>query len=137
MAEEEVGCLMGRCMPALFSGDIRIEPLSTVIRYAADEVLRFKSWGLMVVALPLLLVFGLTKRKRSWNRMALLVGLAGLVALLIPLVMFYAAGYTPGYSVGFLGDSFDRAMMPGAIAIFWSAVALGMSHKTIDRSVST
>ena len=65
--------------------------------------------------------------------MAVLVGIAGFVTLVIPMAMFYIAGYSPGYSVGFLGDSFDRAMLPGAITVLWSAVALAMGQKTVDR----
>ena len=65
--------------------------------------------------------------------MALIVGIAGFVSLVIAMAMFYIAGYSPGYSEGFLGDSFDRAMLPGAIAVLWSADALAMGQKTVDR----
>ena len=56
--------------------------------------------------------------------MGYLVGLAGLVALLFPLGMFYIAGYTPGYGTSFLADSFDRAMFSGVVLLFWSGVTL-------------
>ena len=65
--------------------------------------------------------------------MGYLVGLAGLVALLFPLGMFYIAGYTPGYDVGFLEDSFDRAMFPAVALLFWSGVTLALA-KSDDRS---
>ena len=133
VAEDEVGDLLGRFVPAVINGDIRIEPLSTVLRFAAKEVLRFEAWGLLAIAIPVLMVTGLSKTLMSWNRMAVLVGIAGFVTLVIPMAMFYIAGYSPGYSVGFLGDSFDRAMLPGAITVLWSAAALAMGQEAVHR----
>lgn len=128
VAEDEVGRLLGRFVPEVISGNIRMEPLTTVLRFAAENVLRFESWGLVVIAVPVLGIAGLSRTERPWNRTAILVGIAGLTALVIPMAMFYVAGYTPGYSVGFLAVSFERAMMPAAIALLWSAVALAFAR---------
>ncbi|MFV2043569.1 MAG: hypothetical protein ACC700_10100 [Anaerolineales bacterium] len=134
VAEDEVGRLLERFVPAVLAGDIRLGPLSTVVRYAAEDALRFQSWGLLLVAVPVLAVIGLSRGRRSWNTMAILVGLAGFVALAIPLAIFYIAGYAPGYSVGFLDASFERAMLPAAIALLWSAVALALGRERIANS---
>ena len=129
VAEDEVGRLLGRFVPEVISGNIRMEPLSTVLRFAAENALKFRSWGLLLISVPLMGVIGLGRARDSWSTSAILVGIAGLVALTIPLAMFYVAGYTPDYSVGFLELSFERAMMPAAIALFWAAVALALGQK--------
>ena len=93
----------------------------------------WRVWGLMAVAIPVLIGFGVVRVRPRENAMGYLVGLAGLVALLFPLGMFYIAGYTPGYGLGFLEDSFDRAMFPAVALLFWAGVTLALA-KSGDRS---
>ena len=137
VAEDEVGRLLEQFVPAVISGDIRMEPLTTVLLFAAKDLLRFESWGLLAIAVPVMGVIGMRRMNESWNPSGILVGIAGLGALVIPLAMFYVAGYTPGYSVGFLEVSFERAMLPAAVALLWAAVALALGGQRQERSVNS
>ena len=97
------------------AGNIRAEPLLNVLTYVGDQIPAWRIWGLMVFAIPALIGFGIAKARPRNNAIGYLVGVAGLASLLFPVLMFYIAGYTPGYGVSWLQDSFDRAMFPAAV----------------------
>jgi hypothetical protein len=129
VAEDEVGQLLGPFTQAVRDGDIRLEPLATVLEHAAREAAKFKAWGLALIAVPILAAFGLARPRQEWSLMAFLVGFTGLVALAIPVGMFYVAGYTPGYGASFLEVSFDRAVLPAVILLFWASICFALARR--------
>lgn len=133
IVNDEIGQLLGEFLPAVKAGEIRTGPLSDLMAYIGGTFPAWRVWGLMAVAIPVLIGFGVVRVRPRENAMGYLVGLAGLVALLFPLGMFYIAGYTPGYGLGFLEDSFDRAMFPAVALLFWAGVTLALA-KSGDRS---
>ena len=134
IADDEIGQLMRAFLPAFMAGNIRAEPLLNVLTYVGDQIPAWRIWGLMVFAIPALIGFGIAKARPRNNAIGYLVGVAGLASLLFPVLMFYIAGYTPGYGVSWLQDSFDRAMFPAAVLLFWAAVALANARPSVSVS---
>ncbi|MFQ5922465.1 MAG: hypothetical protein ACE5M4_06440 [Anaerolineales bacterium] len=126
---DEIGQLLREFLPAVQAGQIRTQPLSDLLAYVGIAFRAWRVWGLMAVAIPVLIAFGVAKIRPRNNAMAYLVGLAGLASLLFPGGMFYVAGYTPGYGMDFLGDSFDRAMFPAVALLFWSGVTMAFASR--------
>ena len=128
IADDEIGQLTRAFLPALMAGDIRTEPLETLLIFMGDRFPGHQVWGLMLLTIPALIGFGIVKARPGSNATGYLVGMAGLASLLFPILMFYIAGYTPGYGVSWLQDSFDRAMFPAVVFLFWAGVTLAFAR---------
>ena len=134
IADDEIGQLMRAFLPAIMAGNIRAEPLVNVLTHVGDQIPAWRIWGFMLVAIPAFIGFGIARARPRNNALGYLVGMAGLVSLLFPILMFYVAGYTPGYGISWLQDSFDRAMFPAVVLLFWAGVALAFARPTPSGS---
>jgi hypothetical protein len=124
MAGDEIGRLIRGFGSQLIAGDVRLTPLLETLRYAGDRMLSARDWRLVTVLIVSLLAIGLAGRGRQGYRNVLVAGTAALAAALIPILMFFVALHSgESYGKVFLEVSFDRALFPGIVLLFWTAVA--------------
>jgi len=124
MAGDEIGGVIQRFGSQLAVGNLRLSPLLEILSYASERMLSAGDWRLVTVLIVSLLALGLARRGRPASRSVIVAGSAALVAALIPIMMFFVA-LPRGIGSGtvFLDVSFDRALFPGVVLLFWTAVA--------------
>lgn len=128
VANDEVGRLFAAFVDAIRAGDVRWQPAAQIVDYMRSGWPRLRIWGWMGVGLPPLALLAVIRSRRVRHPYASVIAVGGLVSGLFPLLMFYIAGYSQGYDAGFLGVSFDRAMFPAAVLLFWSVIAFGAAR---------
>ena len=122
----EIGEVLAGFASSVLDVSAKSDQIFKLLSYSANNFSDPSIWGLAVYALPALLTVGFwrSRRRGPINHSIWLVLVAGGVALLVPLGMFFVALSTKSDATTFLGVSFGRAMFSALILLFWSAVAM-------------
>lgn len=107
--------IVGLALRGLLAGQFHWSALSTIFRFIAGQVLRFRDWGFLPLLMGLLLIAGLRWRKlREDPAIAALL----FATLTLGLVLFgfqYSAAFTPrglDFVYEWLSKEFTRLIMP-------------------------
>ncbi|MCJ7567064.1 MAG: hypothetical protein MUO58_05955, partial [Anaerolineales bacterium] len=121
LSRGEIGEVLDAFFRSLLSGDVQFEPLRYIIGYAYEQYTAIDTWGFIYYLIVLFIALSFL-RISSWRNPPIILTLvAGLIALVVPFFMFYAAAYSKSDMSTFLWASFNRAQFPSAILLFTSA----------------
>ncbi|NIM92190.1 MAG: hypothetical protein GTO18_00535 [Anaerolineales bacterium] len=121
LSRGEIGQVLSAFFRSLLSGNVQFDSLSYVIKYSYEQYISIDTWGIVYFLIVLFLGLSFFKVSIWRNYSVVLTLLSGMIALAIPVFMFYAASFMKGDMGTFLRDSFDRAQFPSVVLLFSSA----------------
>jgi hypothetical protein len=134
MASDEIGSVMASFLPAFARGDLRPEIIGNLVSFAATRFTSVETWGLIIISSSVLLVGGVIRMRRRISLQIILTLIGVILFFLIPLFMFYAAGFNMEDPTVFLSVSFDRAQFHGVILLLVGAMLIFGGDKDEDKS---
>jgi len=115
IANDEIGIVTNSFLASILNGNFRLDILVYLIRYGVSRFTLIQFWGVVFVVGVILLIGGMLRLiKQIPLHVTVIIGAAA-ISFLIPLFMFYVAGFDKTDLQIFLDVSFDRALFTGVI----------------------
>jgi hypothetical protein len=128
MAGDEIGTVITNFIPALVKGDIRPGLIGQLLTYAVTRFASIGTWGFLFWIIIILLIGGAIRMRKTIPMEILTIFITALLFLLIPLFMFYVAGFNMDNPSVFLSVSFDRAQFHGAALLLTAAMVASLGN---------
>ncbi len=127
--QDEIGQVLNAFWENITRGIFNLQHLSLLSNFTFNRFIDTYVWGYIPHIIVLLFAFILVGRRLTSESEATLLIVSSTIALLFPLFMFYAASFSKTKFTGFLYVSFDRAMMPFIVLIYFSFAKLTLGSK--------